>query len=228
MNRIALATGFAALLLFPAVRTAHAGASAFVGSTEISALSGAIWLDDIFIPSDEDPRFSRVPTISLDGGFLWGFRLGHRFTRRIEAEASLGYASGSVQADFASEEPDGELTGLTTVVYNINALYYLTFFGESFEPYVAAGAGGTSYRPASHRVLDGTASLTGNAGGGARYYLSDKLALRGDARVYVSAFDRNQFMRLYPNFAPQVDDKTLTHYEVSLGLTLRFFDTDLF
>lgn len=178
------------------------------------------------MPAEEDTFFARASEVSLDGGFLWGVRLGHRFTRRVQAEATLGFASGAVHAERDGQGLD--VTDLTTVVYNLDALYYLPFGRESFEPYIAAGLGGTSYRPASRADLDRTSSLTGNAGGGVRVYLSDKLAVRADARYYVLSFDRNEFFRRYPNFSRQLDDRTLNHAEVSLGLVLRFFDTDLF
>lgn len=225
MNRAFLA---APLLLAVLAASAFAGASDFVGSTEISVLAGSLTLDRIFDPAEEEyPLNQFIPEISLEGGFHWGFRLGHRFTRHIEGEITLAYASGEVTAA-DSAGVMRHLRDLTTVVYNLEALLYLPYFGEKIEPYAAAGIGGTSYRPSSRARLDRTASLTGNAGGGARYYLNDKLALRGDARLYVLSFDRNEFLRLYPNFAPQTDDKTITHLELSLGLTLRFFDTDLF
>ena len=219
----------AALLAVACVSTnAFAGASDFVGSTEISALAGALSLGTVFDPADEDPPLSLfVPEIELDGGFLWGLRVGHRFSRRVEGELSLGYGSGDVMvAD--SVGVMRRTTGLSTVVYHLSALVYMPYFGEAFEPYAAAGLGGTSYRPSSRAQIDRTSALTGNVGGGARYYLNDKLALRGDARLFVLRFDRNDFLRLYPNFAPQSKDETLTHLELSLGVTLRFFDTDLF
>jgi len=207
----------------------HAGAPDFVKSTEITALGGSLSLADVFDPADEDPVFARygVPLIKLEGGFLWGFRLGHRFTRPFGAEISLGFCRGEVTGE-DTLGTEGKFTDLSTVVYNVDGLLYLPYFGESFEPFLAAGVGGTSYSPASRSNLDRTSSLTGNAGGGLRYYINDKLALRGDVRYALLSFDRNRFMRLYPRFAPQTDDKTLHHVEISLGLTLRFFDTDLF
>jgi hypothetical protein len=219
----------AALLAASCIATsAFAGASDFVGSTEISVLAGSLTLDTVFDPADEEPPLSFfIPVIEMDGGFIWGVRLGHRFTRHFEGELSLGYGSGEVSvADSAGVMR--RFTGLSTVVYHVSGLVYLPYFGDAFEPYAAAGFGGTSYRPSSRARLDRTSAITGNVGAGARFYLNDKLAIRGDARLYALRFDRNDFLRLYPNFAPQTKAETLTHVELSLGVTLRFFDTDLF
>ncbi|HEY5973401.1 MAG TPA: porin family protein, partial [Geobacteraceae bacterium] len=103
----------------------------------------------------------------------FGLRGGYNFTDRIGVEGVFGFVN--------TEPTEGHSTGnddMDVFNYRLEALYH--FFPESrLVPYLAAGYGVIATdRDNSKRDTRGAF----NYGLGAKYFLTDNLALRGDVR----------------------------------------------
>lgn len=108
----------------------------------------------------------------LETAPLYGLRLGYNFTDHYGAEALFNFISTK-----GTKESD---VGLANV-YNYRGEFLYHFLPENqFVPFVAAGFGGSS-----ERFENGGSGLTRAAfdyGVGAKYFLSENIALRGDIR----------------------------------------------
>jgi hypothetical protein len=72
-----------------------------------------------------------------------------------------------------------------TFAYNGNAIVYPTGNNRAFVPYATGGIGGlTLFDRSALGVTDTTTFLTGNAGGGAKYFFNDRWGVRGDYRFF--------------------------------------------
>ena len=146
-----------------------------------------------------------------ENSMVYGLRLGYDWTDNWETEAVLDYVPAQLN-----------MHGDTFVIrkdvpswsYRLDMLY--NFMPHSaFVPYLAAGLGGESIvytrdsingQRVNYPYGDGsTTDATLNFGGGVKYFMTDSIALRGDAR-YILDFN----------------DKTLHNLEYSAGLTFLF------
>ena len=150
----------------------------------------------------EPGRFSLTPFV---GGIVYdgvqqlkhraqyGVRLGYDYTKNWGAEASFGIAN--------TAQSRGAELNVQTYNYKVEGLY--NFMPNSnLVPFLAAGVGGlTIDNPPGIRSRT---SVTADWGGGLKYFLTDAIALRGDARHIVA-------MEHFRN-----------HYEYALGLSFFF------
>ncbi|WP_136515640.1 OmpA family protein [Geomonas edaphica] len=118
---------------------------------------------------------------------VYGLRAGYNFTKSIGLEAVFDYGSTE------GKKYSGIGDGVDVFNYHLDALYH--FMPDSqFVPYVAAGFGGQSRKyPGPAGDVDRTAF---NYGLGAKYFLSDAMALRGDVRHLVLRDDGEDFHNL--------------------------------
>lgn len=116
---------------------------------------------------------------------VYGLRAGYNFTKNVGVEAVFDYVSTEGKENSGIGDVD-------VYNYHLDALYH--FMPDSqLVPYVAAGFGGQSREYSGGRDTDRTSF---NYGLGAKYFLSDALALRGDVRHLVLKDDGERFHNL--------------------------------
>jgi len=122
---------------------------------------------------------------NLDNNFEFGGRIGYNFTKNfgielggafigthVDDKTKMGYTEGQ----FGYPMDDVDLT-----FYNINAVYHFMPEGK-FNPFVIVGFGGANYDPKiSTRDMGAI-----NVGVGAKYWLTDNIALRVDVQDYMA------------------------------------------
>lgn len=100
-----------------------------------------------------------------------GLRAGYNFTQNIGVEALFDYANTQTRNIYGNKDAD-------MYRYGAEALY--NFFPDSrFVPHVAVGAGAMNLKGGG---LSNKAKTMLDAGFGAKYFLTDSVALRGDVR----------------------------------------------
>ncbi|MHB8123056.1 MAG: outer membrane beta-barrel domain-containing protein [Desulfuromonadaceae bacterium] len=119
---------------------------------------------------------------TLDSTFLLGIRAGYNFTKNIGVEALYDYAT----------ETDGKSVPMTDISmqrFGGQALYH--FFPDNvFVPYLAAGYSGVKFdgngiNNSTHGAFD--------YGVGAKYFVTDDIALRGDLRHIIYKYDSGTY-----------------------------------
>ena len=119
---------------------------------------------------------------TLDSTFLLGIRAGYNFTKNIGVEALYDYAT----------ETDGKSVPVTDISmqrFGGQALYH--FFPDNvFVPYLAAGYSGVKFdgngiNNSTHGAFD--------YGVGAKYFVTDDIALRGDLRHIIYRYDSGTY-----------------------------------
>ena len=190
-----------------AVTAVPAMAQVTAGSQEVHAYVGEAFGDDV-----TDRRINgRVP--KLDDDLTYGLRYGFNFTDSWGLELSLGQTNTSVTGLSGSD------TDLDLTTFDVDAIYHFNP-GARFVPYVVAGIG---YASADlDRPILGTVSGVGpvrieddngftlNAGVGAKYFLTDTVSLRLDARY-----------RYLDKVVDRFDD-SLNTFETTLGIGFKF------
>lgn len=118
---------------------------------------------------------------------VYGLRAGYNFTKHIGAEAVFDYVNTE------GKKNSGIGDGVDVFNYHLDALYH--FMPDSqLVPYLAAGFGGQSRNyPGTGNDTDRTAF---NYGLGAKYFLNDAMALRGDVRHLVLKDDGETYHNL--------------------------------
>jgi OOP family OmpA-OmpF porin len=112
-------------------------------------------------------------------GVIFGLRGGYNFTKNLGAEAMFGYSR--TESKQGSHDTD-------MYRYGIDFLYH--FMPDSrFVPFVAIGGGGTNFNiPDNSSAQNHYAGLF-SYGAGAKYFVTDNIAMRGDVRHIVLHHD---------------------------------------
>ena len=190
-----------------AINAVPAMAQVTAGSQEVQAYVGEVFGDDL-----TDRRITgRTP--KLDDDVTYGLRWGYNFTDAWGLDLSLGQANTSVTG-----LPGGD-TDLDLTTFDVDAIYHFNSRGP-FVPYVLAGVGYASAdldRPIIGTVsgvgpvrIDDDNGFTVNAGIGAKYFVTDNVSLRLDARY-----------RYLDKVVDRFDD-SLNTFETTLGVGFRF------
>lgn len=121
---------------------------------------------------------------NLEDDVVYGGRFGYNFTSRFAVEGSLSRVGSNVDDTSILGSKEGQyrspMNGVDVTFYDVSALYH--FMPESnFNPYIAAGFGAAHYSP---EIADKDMSAF-NIGVGAKYWLSENVALRFDVRDYM-------------------------------------------
>jgi OOP family OmpA-OmpF porin len=138
---------------------------------------------------------------------VFGGRLGYNFTRHFGIEGAVGLIGSRVddraragvrkEGQFRSPMDDVDLT-----FYHIDAVYHFIPDGK-FNPFVVAGFGGAHYRP----EISTKDMAAFNVGVGAKYWLTDNIALRVDVQDYM---------------VTEIMQETYHNIGVTLGVTFAF------
>jgi len=199
---IGLATmGVLSLAAVPAM------AQVTAGSQEVHAYVGEAFGDDL-----SDRRIDgRVP--ELDDDVTYGLRYGYNFTDSWGLEFSLGQTNSAVTG-LAGGDIDLDLT-----TFDVDAIYHFNP-SSRFVPYVLAGIGYASAdldRPIAGTVsgvgpvrIKDDSGFTLNAGVGAKYFITDNVSLRLDARY-----------RYLDKIVDRFDD-SLNTFETTFGVGFQF------
>jgi OOP family OmpA-OmpF porin len=154
---------------------------------------------------------------SLRAAPILGLRLGYDFTDNFEAEGVLNFVPTRSTKGFGS---------VNAWSYRLDLLYNF-MPAEKLVPYLAVGGGATQvkYQNTNHTEY----SPTANIGGGLKYFITDSIALRADARQLV-IFDGKEAGAYVPDPATQGEttifqqrnSDLMLNWEASLGLTFLF------
>ena len=118
----------------------------------------------------------------LESGPTFGASIGYNFTPNVGIEAAANYI------DSRSTRSEGHVD---VWLYHVDGVVSITNFSDRFVPYVAAGLGGVSKMPTNGTDDQDTIFIYG---GGFKYFVSDDVALRADARhVYAFGDPENNF-----------------------------------
>jgi OOP family OmpA-OmpF porin len=109
----------------------------------------------------------------LETAPLYGIRAGYNFTKALGFEALF---------DYSNTEPTKHVSWDTDYFRYGGELLYHFFPDNNFVPYVAAGYSGYTFKGAIQKDANDHVKGVGDYGLGAKYFLNDKVALRGDVR----------------------------------------------
>lgn len=148
--------------------------SAHAGSLEVSPYAGKFFFDN-------DTNLKDKPVL--------GLRLGYGLTDRFALEVAAEFINTRVSdpAKLSTERPPfGSPDGsVRTFLYHLDAVYNFLPYAR-LSPFIAAGGGGANFDTSSTGAAN---RFLANAGVGAKYWISDKFALRADVRD-VMFFDK--------------------------------------
>ncbi|MFH1976724.1 MAG: outer membrane beta-barrel domain-containing protein [Pseudomonadota bacterium] len=121
---------------------------------------------------------------NLDDRPVFGGRLGYNFTKNFGIELGGAFISTHVDDKTKRDYEEGQfgypMDDVDLTFYNINAVYHFMPEGK-FNPFVVAGFGGAHYSP---EISDHDMAAF-NVGVGAKYWLTDNVALRVDVQDYM-------------------------------------------
>ena len=131
---------------------------------------------------------------------VFGGRFGYNLTKHFGFEGAIEFIStavadpaltGAVKGQFRSP-----IDAVALTFYHVDAVYHFLPDGK-FNPFVLIGLGGANYSPtiSTHNM----AAL--NIGVGAKYWMTENVALRFDVRDFMPA---ETFQWLYPNISATV------------------------
>jgi OOP family OmpA-OmpF porin len=143
---------------------------------------------------------------NLKAGPLVGGRLGYNFTRHFGIEGAGEYIWSRVDDKALTGGEEGQyrspMDNVNLTFYHIDAVYHFMPDGK-FTPFVLVGFGGAHYDP-SISTKDMAAF---NVGVGAKYSLTDNIALRLDLKDYM---------------VTEIMQETYHNFGVTLGITFAF------
>ena len=121
---------------------------------------------------------------NLKDAFNYGGRLGYNFTRYFGVEGTVEFIGSRVDDRSIKGSKEGQfrspINNVSLYLYHVDAVYHPLPDGD-FNPFIVAGIGGLHYSPSiSHGDMPAL-----NVGVGAKYWLTENLALRVDVRDYV-------------------------------------------
>jgi outer membrane beta-barrel protein len=189
-----------------AIQAAPASAQVQERTQEVDVYGGELFGDKL-----TDREISGT-TPELDDDVTYGLRYGYNFTNSLGIEVSLGNTASSA-TKLAGQDIDLDLTTLDVdAVWNFDT-------SSKLVPYVLAGAGYAKAnldRPITGTVngqpvsLDDDEGFTLNAGVGAKYFVTDNVLVRLEARYR------------YVDTALDNLDESLNTVETTLGVGWQF------
>ncbi|MDP3183809.1 MAG: outer membrane beta-barrel domain-containing protein [Anaerolineales bacterium] len=115
---------------------------------------------------------------------VFGGRLGYNFTRHLGIEGAVEFINSRVDDKAKTGGKEGQfrspMDGVDLTFYHIDAVYHFIPDGK-FNPFVVAGFGGAHYSP----TISTRNMAAFNVGVGAKYSVTDNIALRVDLKDYM-------------------------------------------
>ena len=168
------------------------------------AVAGILTCGTIASAANREGQFSISPVRGgytfdgrqhLDTSLIYGLRAGYNFTKNFGVEALF---------DYVNTEPTKATNGIDMYRYGGELLYHF-FPDNAFVPYLAAGYSGLNFDATG---VDRRVRGAFDYGLGAKYFLSDSFALRGDVRHIL--YSKNEHTN------------TNSNYEYTLGAYIPF------
>jgi len=123
---------------------------------------------------------------NLNSAPVYGGRLGYNFTRYFGVEVAGEFIRTTVDDKAKMNNTEGEfgypMNQVDLYFYHIDAVLHLIPDGR-FNPFIVAGYGGTHYTPSIS--MHGHDMPAFNAGVGAKFWLTEHIALRADVQDYM-------------------------------------------
>lgn len=139
------------------------------GSIEVSPFVGYNWFQD---------------KQNLKDRPVYGGRIGYNFTPHWGIEGTVEFANSSVDDQGLRGTKEGQFTfpadDVDLFFYHVDAVYHFMPEGK-LNPFIVAGVGGAHYNP----KISTRDMAAFNVGVGAKYWLTDHIALRADLRDYM-------------------------------------------
>ncbi|MHB8091525.1 MAG: outer membrane beta-barrel domain-containing protein [Syntrophales bacterium] len=146
------------------------------------------------------------PNQNLENRPLFGLRLGYNFTDHWGIEGTGEFIRSSVDDRTRTNITEGQFGSPMDRVdigfYHLDAVYHFIPKGK-FNPFVVVGFGGAHYKP----VISTKDMAAFNVGVGAKYWLTDSIALRVDVQDYI---------------VTEIAQETYHNVGVTLGVTFAF------
>jgi OOP family OmpA-OmpF porin len=143
---------------------------------------------------------------NLENRPIFGGRLGYNFTRHFGIEGAGEYIRTSVSDSGRTGLTEGQygrpIDKVDLTFYHLDAVYHLIPDGK-FNPFVVVGFGGAHYRP----TISTKDMAAFNVGVGAKYWLTDDIALRVDVQDYM---------------VTEIMQETYHNIGVTVGITFAF------
>ncbi|MBP7297118.1 MAG: outer membrane beta-barrel protein, partial [Acidobacteria bacterium] len=147
--------------------------------------------------------------LNLKDNLLFGFRVGYNFNPRFGLEGGADFSFPGVDDTnlYPLEEVTFGIPAMSTnnMFYHVDGLIYL--FPESrFNPFFVVGLGGARYAPDRGDTLN---KFLTNFGFGAKYWMSDRVALRFDFRDLVSLDEARHNLAAQAGLAIAIGEKPM-------------------
>jgi OOP family OmpA-OmpF porin len=137
---------------------------------------------------------------------VYGGRLGYNFTPHWGIEGTVEFINSGVDDKGRTGLREGQfgspINDVDLYFYHVDAVYHFMPEGN-FNPFIVAGFGGAHYNPRIS-TLDMAAF---NVGVGAKYWLTDHIAIRADLRDYM---------------VTEIIQETYHNFGATVGITLAF------
>jgi len=186
MHRAALMAAAFAFLLPVSARSEIRG-----GSIEVSPFFGYNFFQD---------------KQNLENRPVFGGRLGYNFTPRWGIEGTFEFINSGVDDKSKTGLKEGQfgspMDEVDLYFYHVDGVFHFMPEGK-FNPFIVAGFGGAHYKPG---VSDHDMAAF-NVGVGAKYWLTDHIALRADVRDYM---------------VTEIIQETYHNIAATVGVTLAF------
>lgn len=161
------------------------------GSFEISPFGGYNWFQN---------------KQNLKDRPVFGGRIGYNFTRHFGVEGAMEFIRSGVDDKAKTGLKEGQfgspMDDVDLAFYHLDAVYHFMPDGN-FNPFIVVGFGGAHYNP---KISDHDMAAF-NVGLGAKYWLTDHVALRADIRDYM---------------VTEIIQETYHNFGATLGITLAF------
>jgi OOP family OmpA-OmpF porin len=144
---------------------------------------------------------------NLENRPIYGGRLGYNFTRHFGIEVAGEYIRTRLDDKAKTDNTEGQfgypMDKVDLSIYHIDAVYHFIPDGK-FNPFILAGIGGAHYNPRINNTGDMAAF---NVGVGAKYWVTDNIALRVDLKDYM---------------VTEILQETYHNFGATIGITFAF------
>jgi OOP family OmpA-OmpF porin len=143
---------------------------------------------------------------NLENRPVYGGRLGYNFTRHFGIEGAGEFINSRVDDKAKTADEEGQfgrpMDGVDSTFYHLDLVYHFKPDGK-FNPFILAGFGGAHYSP----EISTRDMAAFNVGVGAKYWLTDNIALRFDLQDYM---------------VTEIFQETYHNIGVTIGITFAF------
>jgi hypothetical protein len=164
--------------------------------------------------------------LDVESSINWGATLGRSLNDYVQVELFFSQQENTAINGVLSVSPPGgdrsvRLADAKVDQYHVNILYHFGDEGDKWRPYMLAGFGGTTLRPAD---LDSKTRISFGVGGGVKRYFTNRLGLRAQIHyvpTYINSTTEGLWCGPYGCYVI-AKSNYLKQTEFSGGLIIRF------